>query len=202
MTERQIDSTILEALGLTTQDVQTFKIESIMFEQKLEQTEQNGQYFYEQLRANMRLKSNVINIRLTIGQYNLAPLEESPNPAQVPDFIISQLEIAKKQEPLEKYHQQIEDTFKSFIKGFGIAALREKDWITAVNAFDVITEGGIMANEEIIARFRKIALTKKTTGVIIAQTIQERVNLRKAQQTPESTLTPVPPPPSPGEAQP
>lgn len=96
---------------------------------------------------------------------------------------------------------KLEPHAKVTIQGFGDTALDSGDWKNAVNCLDYISENGILENKTVMEKLAQIRQADKTAGLQIASAIQARVNIRKSPQTPEPTLTPVPPAPSQGETQ-
>jgi len=80
---------------------------------------------------------------------------------------------------------------RDLIRGLGDAAIEVgvKDWQTAVNAYDVITEGGITASEEFRGKIKNLPLDRKDhkERLAIAEAITFRLNqpLEKARHEEE-----------------
>lgn len=194
-TPEEIDPQILSSLGLTPEDVQNYNRQKLEDEEALSELKEQGAKLYSDIQRGF--KSVDANIRgLLFSVMNASPKQAHLTPV----IFFDTLEKAKLQrETNPEYYKKIEKDLHALIEGYGQAALDNNDWQSAVNAFDLVTDGGILSNQNAMTKLGELFPEDKTARVDIAQAIQERVNLRKAQQTPEPTLTPVPPPPSPVE---
>lgn len=201
-----IDPEILSSLGLNPQDVEQYDAEVKAWQKELANIEQQGnQYYATKLQGELTSGRQVIwigksgNLQLNIRHAN-----------ELPDALIKERQAILHIHPQArnpKEDAKFQEAMKRFIKGYGTAALESGDWQTAINAFDIVTEDGILQNQEVMTQLRDLSQADKVAGVDIAKAIQERVNRRKQGEetpppqspgsTPESELRSAPQPPSP-----
>ncbi len=88
---------------------------------------------------------------------------------QIPEEFLDKPETKTQMEKVRK-------VLSAFLKGFGLEAADNGEWVTAINALDVATQGDIFADQTIFFRLRDMAQADPAAGSIIARLIQERKN--------------------------
>ncbi len=187
----KIDPQILENLGLTQDDVENYNEQQLKKEREISAMKQKGAEYYLGVRElhGSSLRTPAVNF----GNFTI-PIE-SKVLKSIPDAVASGAEKGIRIIPEQK--GQVEAKMKAFCQGFGEEALQNQDYISAINALDISTEGGILQNEQGINQLRQVAQSDKTTGIKIAEAIQERLDLRKAAQPTENSQAAPPPPEQP-----
>lgn len=178
----QINPEVLSALGLTPQDLEEYDEERLKEAKTLEDMQNKGAEYYQRLKTSQP--------STYVQGVNLGDLGTmTPNTrivSEIPDDLFIQVE-----ELDHKYHYspenraKMEARLRALCRGYGTAAIQKQDYDTAINAFDLATEGGILKNEIVMAGLRSKAQEDKTTGIKIAQAIQAREDRRPLPPTPE-----------------
>jgi hypothetical protein len=83
--------------------------------------------------------------------------------------------------------EKLDAGVQAFIEGWGTKALEANDWQTVINAFDIITDDGVMQRQDIISRLANLNKENPSTRVEIAEAVQKRVNLRRPTQPLEAS---------------
>lgn len=180
-----ISPDILSSLGLNQEDVSQFDKAEIAKKERLDKIRIDGSGEYLHLKE-LRERGKPIEDRYEFGGNKGALPLTASELKWVPDNLM---------EEFDRFGAGMDlNEVKAFLEGFGTQALESNDWMTALNAFDIATDGNVQSNEKLMAKLREVAAADKTEGVEIAKTMQDRVN-RRAPQSPAPS--PVEPPPEP-----
>lgn len=82
------------------------------------------------------------------------------------------------EESVHEKQQRVKKVLRAFLRGYGIAALENGDFESAVNCFDLITEGMIFDDQELADALAKISQADKSDGVKIAGLLAKRAEKR------------------------
>jgi len=170
----QINANVLRDLNLTQTDIDSHyknqQVESVKKEVTLE-----ASTYYQEVSSGQISFSEPRPIKL--GEIALQPKVQ--HLSQIPDSLQAEFKIIEKAMHSEdREHVKIYiDTFNS---NFGQKALDSKDWETAICAFDVATEGGIIQKPDVIKKLGEIFTNDLEARRQIAETIQHRIDLRSA----------------------
>ncbi|MBI2012590.1 hypothetical protein HYS90_01520 [Candidatus Curtissbacteria bacterium] len=185
-TTSKINPEVLSTLGLTQEDLDKYNQEKLEEERHLNSMRLAGAREYEKYVQGV---SPSLGYSVTIDVLEGKPPLTCNTflPDAIPDGVLEQLGRPEVRQLFnEEEIRKAENRLKAFIEGFGQKALMARNWRTAVTAYDVITDGGIMQNQEVLGSLREITQSSKADGVDIARAIQERVNRRR--QGPEPSL--------------
>jgi len=172
--QTRIDPEVLSSLGISQEDVNQLNREKREFELYLQGLKGKGHEYYRQIARGLPINPPTLDTNFS--------MPTSDNPASIPDMTVSAIE--QNQGSLNPQSvRKIKAGMKIILEDFGQAALTNNDWQTAVNAYDVATENGIMHNPQVLSQLRTVSESDKAVGVEIAQAIQQRQNLRKPNPT-------------------
>lgn len=182
--EPKIDTSILDALNLTSDEVQRYGKEQVEKRKYLADLIQKGRKYYEDM--NNDPTHTLQPIWGIFKNANFTPEGEFLIYAEIPDAC---LEYIKQYSEVEEGGLPVlRERLNAFLNGLGTEALDNfKDWKTAIVASDIYTEGGIINDLELISKMGTLFSESSTTRVEIAKFIQERINRRKAPQDLEAS---------------
>lgn len=174
-----ISPEVLDFMGITPEDVARFDSERKAREKILAVCKQTGKDQY--LQARTRRGNRTIWGFLQKG---IIPITWT-NLSEVPDAL-----IAFGQEI--RMERGYKEELMHFIGGIADGATEEGDWQTAVNAFDVISPGGILHNQTAQEKLRAQAQADRMSATDIARAIQGRITSRglSATNIPPSSPSP------------
>lgn len=181
----QIEPSVLTNLNLTQAEIDSHYKNQQLETVKKEVAEQASAYYAES-------SSGAISFAdpkpIKLGEIALKPKVQEIS--DIPDSLYSQFrEIEVAMHPDDREHVKV--YVDTFIDTFGQKALDKKDWKTAVKAYDLTTEGGIIQKPEVIKKLGKIYESDVETRRQIAELIQQRIDMKK--QAPDtSTAAPTP----------
>ncbi|MEK7580816.1 MAG: hypothetical protein AAB512_00895 [Patescibacteria group bacterium] len=115
-----------------------------------------------------------------LGEIALNPNTKSK--AELPSSLqtqTSKMEAVMNPDDIKKIKMQLE----GFTKGFGEAALDTKDWETAIQAYNIATEGGIIHNAEVIKKLGETYATDEETRIKIYEAISQIVGVTAKSET-------------------
>ena len=193
----QIDPEVQKRLKISDDDIQNYNAEKRKEEEFLLEMENEGRGY---LRSYSAWPDNR---EIRVKEFVIRPL--TPLVCDVPEEAMAFLQQNRESIP-EDERQIVEKGLKSFIAGMGNEALdtfflnkgsftsphsRRLYWKTAINAFDIVTEGGIGADESIQTKLGGVIDSPKER-VEMAEYIMEKINRRKesTQQVPNSHIIP------------
>lgn len=195
MAQDRIDSDLLTSLGLSEEDVQKFDREKLKEKQEMDEARKRGGQYYlsrsgltpQQLYAMTQDEARRFR-EVVVGEKFFRFQGEGnpglPNLLYIPDEMFNQFQTL----PDNKI-------VSSWLRGFGMAALGLNQLNPAINAFDILTGGKVMEDEEIAGRLREAAKENRSIGVEIAKKIQTRRKLRRPSLSPTDTAPAGPEPP-------
>lgn len=166
--QSNVSSDVLDFVGISAEDVAKFDLERITREKLLVESEHAGRNDY--LRRGVNGWGFAKHGTILISVRNLS---------EVPDALVAKTDQLKSGTKLEDW-RRYEEERKHYLMGIGSGALEEGDWQTAVNAFDVAAEGGILQNQTAQEKIKDLAQADKMAGAEIARAIQKRMQERQA----------------------
>ena len=190
----QIDPEVQKRLKISDDDIQNYNAEKRKEEEFLREMQNNGREFFRNWPGEKKIQVREFIIPI-----------HTPLVYDAPEETITFLQQNRESIP-EDERQIVEKGLKSFIAGMGNEALdtfflnkgsftsphsRRLYWKTAINAFDIVTEGGIGADESIQTKLGGVIDSPKER-VEMAEYIMEKINRRKesTQQVPNSHIIP------------
>lgn len=167
---------ILPLLGLTQETIDAHQKNLLQAE-----AVKYGASYYKDI-ASMGDITSAPPVKL--GEIALNPNTKSK--AELPGSLQSQtskMAAVMNPDDIKKIKTQLE----GFTKGFGEAALDAKDWETAIQAYNIATEGGIIHNAEVIKKLGETYATDEETRIKIYEAISQIVGVttKSEASTPE-----------------
>lgn len=175
----QIESSVLTNLNLTQAEIDSHYKNQQLETVKKEVAEQASAYYAESSSGGI---SYADPKPIKLGEIALKPKVQEIS--DIPDSLYSQFrEIEVAMHP--DHREQTKVYLDTFVDTFGQKALDRKDWKTAVKAYDLTTEGGIIQKPEVIKKFGEIYASDVETRRQIAELIQQRIDMKK--QAPDAS---------------
>lgn len=207
---------ILQSVGLSREDYEGAKADEQAEAQRKAELFQKGRQYYPQAHT-MFWSGMGGTAEIDLGYYQFRPNiegQKSVKPEDIADVTKSMLPDIKKSNP--QIADKIEGDIAVFLGGYVEGALETKTssvsisvdrfktqrWQIAINTIDVITEGGVMANKDFLARTKEVTGGDNPNGdqiserSKIAEMLQTRVSKTKNAQIISGTteLKSTPPP--------
>jgi len=180
-----IDPKVLDALGLTSEDIQNFDAEAKKEEKLLRALEDEGRDFYKNPFSEERNSQGfVLLIRKSVLQQLQMPKNDNIPPLRLQSQLGSHIETPRKlmkawreYSGRSQYDKTKTDRFEAFLFGYALGALDNLDADTAIETFSELSPEGILNNPKAIGALKDYSHQDKILGVSIAKAIQRRIDL-------------------------